>query len=185
MKRFLIIFKWFLIAWGLVCLGGAILLGVTIFFSVRTAFAPEPESKKPSSKADVRFVLNWCNLGDDRIEEIVHSYKSGRSFTGDHLDAEAIRISNVDAAELTKVDFGSGWVRCDKAEGVLKDAIEFVEGCLHEDGISWFPKADELNSSGMYVYSWSIYCHGSRPTAVQLIFVRPKDKMIFYIDTKV
>jgi len=182
MKRLFVIGKWFLIVWGLLS------FVATVLFAGFVAFRLGPgnqDTKKTASKRDVRFILNWCNLGDNRIEEVVHSYRSSRSFTGDHLDADAIRISHVDAAELNKDDFGSGWVRCDQAEGVLKDAIEFVEGWLHEDNISWFPKADELNSSEMYVYSWSIYCHGTRPTAVQLIFVRPKDKMVFYIDTKV
>ncbi len=182
MKRVLVIGKWLLIVWGVVSFIAAVLLVGFIAFRVGPG---NTDSKETASKHDVRFILNWCNLGDDRIEEVIHSYRSSRSFTGDHLDAEAIKISHVDIAELTKDDFGSGWVRCDQADGVLKDAIEFVEGWLHEDNISWFPKAEELNSSEMYVYSWSIYCHGTRPTAVQLIFVRPKDKMIFYIDTKV
>ena len=181
MKHLFVIGKWFFIIWGLLSFAATALFVGFVMFKLGPG---NQDTTKTASKSDVRFVLNWCNLGDNRIEEVVHSYRSSRSFTGDHLDADAIRISHVDATELTKDDFGSGWVRCDQADGVLKDAIEFVEGSLHEDSISWFPKADELNSSEMYVYSWSIYCHGTRPAAVKLIFVRPRDKMVFYFDAK-
>lgn len=137
-----------------------------------------------ADKQDVRFVLNWCGLGDERIEKVIHSYRSARSFTGDHLDAYAIRISHVDVTELTRNQFGSGWYRGDQVEGVIKDALDYVAGWLHEDGISWFPKAGEIRSSDLYVYPQSIYCHGVRPSAVELIFIRPKDKMVFFISIK-
>lgn len=182
MKKLWSIVKWLLVAWGGLCAIGAVVLGGKLAYSLGPG---NRDTTGSADKQDVRFVLNWCRLGDDRIEEVVHSYKSARSFTGDHLDAYAIKISHVDLAELTQDESGSGWVRCDQTEGVLKDAIDFVCGWLHEDAISWFPREEELKSSEMYVYSWSIYCHGTRPTAVELIFVRLKDKMVFFMSSKV
>ena len=175
------IVKWFLIAWGAVCAIGAVILGGVLAYSLGSG---NRETTGCTDKPDVRFVLNWCGLGDERIEEVVHSSRSARSFTGDHLDAYAIKISRVDPTELTRDTFGSGWFRCDQTEGVIKDAIELVCGSLHEDAISWFPREDELKSPDMYVYSWSIYCHGTQPTAVELIFVRPRDKMMFFMSIK-
>lgn len=181
MKRIWSILKWVLIVWGILCFVGAILVGGFLAFKLGPG---NTDSSHTASRTDVRYVLNWCQLGDDRIEEVVHSYVSARSFTGDYRDAHAIRISRVDPAELKKDDFGSGWTRCDQAQGVLGDALGFVEGWLHDSHISWFPKREELRSAEMYVYAWSIYCHGTRPTAVELIFVRPKDKMVFFFGSK-
>lgn len=32
--------------------------------------------------------------------------------------------------------------------------------------------------------SATLDCHGTQPAAVELIFVRPKDKMVFYLSVK-
>lgn len=174
--------KWLLIAWGGFCAIGAIVLGGMMVYSLGPGNRNTIDS---AGKHDVRFIMNWYRLGDHRIEKVVHSYKSARSFTGDHLDAYAIKITHVDPSELTQDRSGSGWFRCDQADGVLKDSIDFVCGWLHEDNISWFPRKEELKSSEMYVYSWSIHCRSTRPMAVKLIFVRPKDKMVFFVSSKV
>jgi len=182
MKKLWPMIKWALVAWGLFCLVG----GIIIVSLAAYQFGPgNTDSTKLSSQNDVRYVLNWCRLGDERIEEVVHSYISSRSFTGDHLDAHAIRISHVEENELKKDDWGAGWHKCSEVEGVLDDALGFVEGWLHGDKISWFPTEEEIRSEGMFVYPWSIDCHGTRPTSVELIFVRPKDQMIFFISSKV
>lgn len=180
MKRLWQIAKWFLIAWGIICFVAALLIGGSVAYQMGPV---NSESSNLVSKHDVRFVLNWSGLGDERIEEVVHSYISSRSIGGDHLDAYAIRITHVELSELTMDDFDRGWTRCDQAEGVLDDAIEFAEGWLHQDDISWFPSQEELRSDQMYVYPWTIVCHGTIPSAVKLIFVRPKDKMVFYISS--
>lgn len=166
-------------AWGGLCLVGAIvLLGL---YRGRTATLLNVDAAGVATKQDVRFVLNWCRLGDDRIEELLHSYRSARSITGDHLDAYAIRISHVDFAELMPDKFGSGWCRCDEVTGVLKDAVEFTSGWLHRDEINWFLSEEELRSDEVFVFPWRICCNGTMPSSVQLIFVRPKDRMVFYI----
>ena len=68
---------------------------------------------------DVRFVLNWPNLGDERITAVLNSYESGRSLTGDHLDAYEIETNGISLEELKDPNT---WVRGDKLEGVLKEA---------------------------------------------------------------
>ena len=73
-------------------------------------------------------------------------------------------------------------LRGDKVEGVFDDAIESVSAWLHDDNISWFPKESELRSSELYVYSWQVHYHGTTPTSATLIFVRPKDNMLSYVD---
>lgn len=188
MKRIWPVVKWFLIVWGAVSLVAVLVAGTLI---VRRFSGPESmlgssnvDSSATASKQDVRFVLNWCRLGDSRIEEVVHSYQSARSFTGDHLDAHAIRITKVSTDELVADDAGGGWVRCDKTQGVLKDAVDFVASWAGRHETLWFPPAEQLNSADFYVYSWSIYCHGTRPSAAELIFVHPSSKMVYYFGGK-
>lgn len=187
-KRIWPLVNWLLIVWGAVSLIAVLIAGISIArrFSgyESTLGSSNVDSSAKASKQDVRFVLNWCRLGDSRIEEVIHSYQSARSFTGDHLDAHAIRITNVSTDELVADDFGGGWVRCDKAQGVLKDALDFVTSWAGGDETPWFPPAEQLKSADFYVYSWSIYCHGTRPSAAELIFVHPASKMVYYFGGK-
>ena len=179
--RILAIARWGLLIWGALSLVGVIIVASMAAYQL----GPGNRDKADSASAhDVRFVLNWCELGDQRIEKVLHSHVSSRSFTGDHLDAYAIKISHVELAELTKEtdDFRGRWYRGDQLPKVLDDAVGFVGGWLHE--LPWFPSEEQLRSSEFYVYSWSIYCHGVRPTAAELIFIRPSDQMVFYFGGK-
>ena len=183
MKRYVAVLKWLLLGWGAVSLIGlAAMLGVITY---NLTIGNRDKADKASS-SDVRFVLNWCNLGDGRIERVVHSHVSARSFTGDHLDAFAIKIRDVTLAELTRDAGGSAgrWYRGDQLPKALDDAVAFVGGFSGSGEIAWFPKESELRSSEVYVYPWSIYLHGVQPTAAELIFIRPKDKMVFFFGGK-
>jgi len=181
MKRILKIGKWILLVWGGLSLIGAVAIVGMIAYRVGVGNRTKTDKK---SSHDVRFVLNWCNLGDNRIEKVIHSHVSARSFTGDHLDAYAIKITNVTVEELTANtdEFSGRWYRGDQLPKVLDNAVSFVGGWLHE--IDWFPTEVELRSCEIYIYPWSIYCHGIRPSSAEIIFVRPKDKMVFFFSGK-
>jgi hypothetical protein len=179
MKKIIVILKWFLII-----LGGLTLLGGGYF-----AYKIGPGNRDKTDSAslqDVRFVLNWCNLGDDRIEKVVKSHVSSRSMTGDHLDAYAIKIKDVSIEELTSKTDGKTeqWYRGDKLPKVLDDGVSFVGSFLNSGEIPWFPKESELRSAEIYVYPWTMYFHGVHPTAAEIIIVRPKDKMVFFLSGK-
>ena len=181
--RILIIARWSLAIWGAISLIGVLIIAGLAAYHL----GPGNRAKRDSASAhDVRFVLNWCQLGDQRIEKVLHSHVSARSLTGDYLDAYAIKISHVELAELTKPahDFDTRWHRGDQLPKVLDDAVAFVGGWLRRDELGWFPTEKQLRSSEFYVYPWSIYCHGVRPTAAELIFIRPSDKMVFYFGAK-
>ena len=188
MKRIWPALRWCLTVWGAISLCGVALIvahiistfgGLTFGSTTRGE-----DSDAPASKDDVRYILNWCRLGDSRTEEVLHSHVSSRSFTGDHLDLHAIRISRVSIDELKPDEWGSGWYRCDQLKGVLADALDFVGSWSGNDEMKWFPTKEQLQTSDFYVYAWSIYCHGTRPTSAELIFVRPSDRMIFYFGCK-
>jgi hypothetical protein len=160
--------------------GGLSLLAVIglIAFLAYSFFGPGNRLEVDQATVrDVRFVLNWCGLGENRIENVVHSYVSPRSGPGgsDYLDAYAIKISHVDIQELTE---SRGWYRADKLPAVLDAAVTFMGGWLHE--VTWYPPEKELRTPAFYVYPWSIYTHGIDPSAAELIFVRPADNMVFY-----
>jgi hypothetical protein len=179
MRPIIRIAKASLVVWGGLCFIGA--LAVAGFAIYRFSVGNRDEVDLASSR-DVRFVLNWCELGDKRIEKVLHSYVSSRSLTGDHLDAYAIKITHVAVEELAASK--DRCYRGDELPKIVDDAVAFVGSWLGSDKIPWFPKEKELRSHEFYVYPWSIYCHGVRPTAVELIFIRPSDKMVFFFSGK-
>ena len=180
MKRLPGVIKLLLIVWGALTLAAAIGLTAFLAFKLGPGNAPKIDKASPD---DVRFVLNWCELGDHRIERMVHSYESARSITGDHLDVYAIKIKEVELAELTKKRNPSGreWFRGDQPNAVLDDAVSFVSGFMILDAVAWFPILDQLRSGSIYIYPWQIILNGTRVRSAQIIFVNPADKMVYYV----
>lgn len=171
---------WLLLLWGgfsFVCV-----LAFVAFLAFKSRLDSQPRDDF-ASPHDVRFVLNWCGLGDDRIERVVHSHASSRDITGDYLDAYAIKISRLDLSEITSKtnDIDSRWYRGDQLPPVLDDAVKFTGEC--EGEVRWFPAEAELRSADIYVYPWNIKYYGVTPSAAKLIFIRPADKMVFYFGT--
>lgn len=162
--------------WGGISLIGIILILGYFAYSMTIG---NKNVKNEATKSDVRFVLNWCGLGDQRIKKVTNSYQSAHSFTGDYLDAYAIDISEVTEDELKNKN---GFYRLDSLPQVLNDAVKMASGWQHE--IPWFPKLEDLKKEDVYVYPWSIYCNGISPSGAELIFVVPKDKKVYYIGTK-
>lgn len=183
MNRAWRVFRGFLIVWGLITFSGFLVIAGITLYQIGLGNRP---TNKTASKHDVRFVLNWCALGDDRIEEVVHSYASARSFTGDHLDGHAIRISHVAPSELVYDEGkgGGGWYRGDNLSGIAQQAVDFAASWLGSAEMPWFPSIDEIRSPKMFIYVWRVNTAGTRPNAATIIFVRPDDRMVFYFDAK-
>ena len=155
MKKIVIIVKWLLIVWGGLCLIGALVIGGFFVYELGPVIAAEINS---ASVDDVQFILNWCNLGDGRIEKVVKSHVSaGPLFTGDHLDAYAIKMTHVSIEELTASTdprtHGTGRHHFLKVLMMLL----LLWAVVGSDEIGWFPKEEELRSSEVYVFPWSIY----------------------------
>ncbi len=179
------IIKWFFLVWGVLSL--ALLLftaGNFLFRFSDIGGVSEPEVGVATAH-DVRFVLNWCKIGDARTEKVVNSYVSPRSFTGDHLDAYAIKVRNLSPTDLPapQHDSDGGWVRCDQLDPVSREAVQLATGFSSSE-ISWFPNDEELTSSRYFLWVWSINIHGRRPTGAKLIFACPDDSMLFYVSVK-
>jgi len=174
--------KQILTVWGAISLTGVIAMVGYLAYS-KTLGNTNIENK--ASTSDVRFVLNWCGLGDQKIEKVINSFTSACSFTGDHHDAYAIKITNVTVDELiNSSDNRAGkWYRADNLPEILDDAVTFVCGWQNET--LWFPAEESIRTQDFYVYPWSICFHGISPTAAQFIFINPSEKIIYYVSKKI
>ncbi|QEE50153.1 hypothetical protein FUA48_11365 [Flavobacterium alkalisoli] len=182
-QKLLKVGKLLLLIWGAISLFGVIVIGGYTYYTLTWGNKTEINT---ATKSDVRFVLNCCGLGDDRIENVVNSYTSAQSFTGDYLDAYEIQISNVSIDELTKKGeneiLSAKFYRMDNLPEVLNEAVTFVDGWHHE--IPWFPKEYELRTKDFFVYPRRINCYGLTPNAAELIFINPAEKKVYYLGTK-
>lgn len=165
--------------WGACCLAVVVVLASHVVHALATFGAPRLDRAEAD---DVRFVLNWCELGDERIAEVVHSYESRTPLIADHLVAYAIRTTELDSRELDgSLPNQSGrprlWRRGDRLDTLSADAIDFAVP-THE--VPWFPTRDELKSQRYFVYRHRVsVSHGV--DFAMLIFARPADRMVFYV----
>jgi len=164
-----------LAVWGAVCLIAVIASAAFIAYSAMTNRTRDDRA----TKHDVRFVLNWPGLGDERIESVLHSHESAVLFGGDHFTAYAIRVTSLDERELA---LNRRWVRGDRADELMKEAVRFVTAGPHE--APWFPRSDDLLTDKYYVWRWRVEVNQG-VSAAALIFARPSDRMIFYASLQV
>ncbi len=179
------VLKWFFVGWGILSFALALIIAALI----ARRFSDWPEAKPSvdvAQKNDVRFVLNWCGLGETRTEAVINSYTSPRSFTGDHVDAYAIKVRGLGPADMKPPAQSSdgGWVRCDQLDATSRDALRLAAAFSSSPDTAWFPSEEELASSRYFLWVWSITLHGRRATAAKLIFARPEDGMLFYSSVK-
>ena len=165
-----------LAVWGAVSLLAIIGLVAFIAYSF---FFPISARVDRATRSDVRFVLNWTGLGDERIEAVVRSHESGVHLTGDHFTAYAIRVTSLSESELSSAQ---RWIRGDRTDELMTEAIRFVTEA--RDQAPWFPEADELLTGNYYVWRWRVEVTGG-VSAATLIFARPSDRMLFYASLQI
>jgi len=175
-KKIRIISRRLLTIWGgisLLCL--MIIIGYLYFWSLGNT-----NREDKAKKSDVRFVLNRCGLGDQRIDTVLKSYNSARLLLlGDHLDAYAIKITGVTLKELANEDnTTTGWYRMDSLPPILDEAVTFVN--RWQNTILWFPEEKRLRTKDFYVFPVSIYIVGLEPNGIELIFINPDEKTVYY-----
>jgi len=166
--------------WGaftlLLAVGGTGIVAYSVLVSTRTEI-------DQADSEDVAFVLNLCGLGEHRIERVLHSYVSPRSFTGDHVDAYAIKVSRIDLEKLTVGrDLGTHWYCGDSLPPPLSEALAFIDMFHHT--VSWLPHSSALRGNASFIYPSRVVFHGGRVTAAELIFARPLENTIFYFSAK-
>ena len=73
--------------------------------------------------------------------------------------------------------------RGDKLTPVIRNAVFFVTDFTSE--MHWFPKSEQILSSNYYVYPVRMVLLGEYTDSAHMIFIRPADKMVFYIAVKI
>ncbi len=170
------------IVWNVLAMWGiaSLLAVIAVAGFLAYSFASNKPRLDRATTRDVRFVLNWPGLGDDRIERVVHSYESTVHLNGDHFIAYEVRVTSLTVSELSS-EHGR-WVRGDRMDALMKDAVQFVTEAWHE--APWLPSAAELSTDKYYVWRWRVEVN-ERVSAAELIFARPADRTIFYASLQV
>ena len=178
MKRVLVVLKN-----SLMLLGAVFLLGMIVFYAT---FAYQMSTRNTriveSDDQDVRFVLEWFGLSHDHKVNIEHSYNPTGSWSGDYTKAFAIKMVNLEESEITHKH---GVSRGDKLTPTIRNAVLFVANFANETEMPWFPKREQILSANFYVYPVRMVLLGEYPDAAHIIFIRPADKMVFYIAVKI
>ena len=175
-----------IIKYSLISLGGIFVL-ILFYLSVNIAIAlSAPKVKENALKNnDVRYVLNWCELGESKIVNVKNSTVSARSFTGDYVDKIEIVVKDVSVEDLeARVSKNEAWYRCDKLPKVVLDAVKFSSGWNDSDSNKWFPDETEILTEKYYVYVWQMVIHGSRVSAAELVFINPRDNKVYFFGGK-
>jgi len=133
------------------------------------------------------FVLHWSNIGDKaKIEKILHSFESPRSFTGDHADFYSLKIDKFPEPilQLNDKEPVKYWIEGPVNNSILKDAIDAVCVGASSESVAWFPQPTEINSNRFYLSFNTVVIHNQYPTAVQLIAYDRKEKILYYASIK-
>jgi len=143
---------------------------------------PKVDQAKP---ADLLFVLNWGGIGETvKIQNVLHSYESRRSFTGDHIDAYSMQVEMFPEEVLKKGPMGQElWLKPPLRNSILIDAIE-TSARMAQDAGTWFPSAEVLNSDRFYLSFPMVYISNQTVTAVQLTAYDRHEKKLYYADCK-
>lgn len=179
MKKLSRIVKWVLLVWGALSLAAVLVMAGLLAYSLASASRDHADHL---DEADVRFVMNWCGLRPERIERLVHSFESNRSFTGDHWDGYAIKVRDLNLVDLKEPasDHDRGWIPGDMVDPVVADAIGLLTGFADAESQTWFPGAEELRSSSYRVYVSRIVIQGRQVDAAEIIFANPETGMLYY-----
>ncbi|MEJ2230531.1 MAG: hypothetical protein P8X46_05055 [Nitrospirales bacterium] len=167
---------------GVLTLIGVVAVSVMVFPWLRPS-GPKINHVTPDK---AMFVLNWGQIGDkSKIQRVIHSYESPRSFTGDGIDAYCLQIDHFPEEVLPKDDAGQEvWLKPPIDDALLVEALKTATMMAHSDNLAWFPSAEALNSNRFYLNFWTIVAHNQMVTSVQLIAYDREEQKIYYADAK-
>jgi hypothetical protein len=175
--------KTFFAVWGVISFLVVLIISGSIIWM---AGPGNREKVDKVTKKDVGYILNWSGLGADRITDVIHSYKSSRSMTGDHFDAYAIKIVPIPETELNNTyDQFQRWYRGDQLPRLLVDAIEFSFNFPEIKSLKWLPSKDEIKSKRYCIQVWGAYYSGDGISETRLIIYCPEESVIYFVSAKV
>lgn len=168
-------------------IGALALIGVVVFaVMVFPWFRPSSPKINHVTPDKAIFVLNWGKIGDkSKIQSVIHSYESPRSFTGDGIDAYCLQIDRFPEEVLRKDDSGHEvWLKPPIGDALLLEALKTATMMAHSENLAWFPSAEALNSNRFYLNFWTIVAHNHMVTTVQLIAYDREERKIYYANAK-
>ena len=84
-----------------------------------------------------------------------------------------------------KFDSTKGWYRGDRLPREVAMTVDLLGGMgLRTTQLNGSPTAKELRSKDVYVYPVMIHLWNMKPTATDIVFLRPQDNMLFYASFK-
>jgi hypothetical protein len=167
---------------GALALIGAVAVAVMVF----PWFRPSGPKINQVTPDKAMFVLNWGQIGDkSKIQRVIHSYESPRSFTGDGIDAYCLQIDRFPEEVLRKDNSGHKvWRKPPIHDALLLEALKTATMMAHSDNLEWFPSVESLNSNRFYLSFWTIVAHNQMVTTVQLIAYDREERKIYFADVR-
>ncbi len=177
-QRILKIAKTIILIWGIFSIFAIIMLG--IYFLYESTIGNREKIDK-ATRNDVRFVLNWCEIGDENAIKVLKSYDSPHFFNGDYLTAYKIQIKKIDFEKVLKNSNhpNSKWYKSDQLPEILDETIKLIDA--NEYHIPWFPNSEKIKSSDFYIYPWSIFTNGISPGGAQIILYNPSENIVYFL----
>ncbi len=178
MKRIIVILKRGLMIWGAVSLIGIIIFYVTLTYQM----SARKTGTVKSDDQDVRFVFESFGISQDQPIKLEPSDNASGSWSGDYMKVFAVKLAHIEESELIqKLDV----IRGDKLTPIIRNCVEFVTSFTDQDELRWFPTSKQIFSDTYYVYPVRTVLHGTLPDSVQVIVIRPSDKMVFFAGVKI
>jgi hypothetical protein len=166
------------IAKGLQIFGAFSLAAVVIALGyLAYAVASNVDKENVATKRSVEFVLNWGGLKTSQEYEVVSSFQSERSFTGDHLDHYCIQISDFSPRDNEK----ENWLIVSRLSGPVKEASIAAQ---QSGNASQCFGRDIANVGELMTYVWSATLSSRHITAYDIIFFDPQTKRLLYVSDK-
>ena len=137
------------------------------------------EHVNAAGEGDAVTILKRSDIGSKQNIMVIGSYRSERSFTGDHLDAYCIQLSRFELAN----DTAKYWHEGPETNPILFDAFQTVAHDAHAHA-SCFPTFEQANSKGIMLRFLSAYINDGMATAAEILMYEPKTKKLYYVSFK-
>lgn len=109
--------------------------------------------------------------------ELVQSYSISGNWSGDIDRGFVARVLNLDEQALTEIEFTQ---RGDQLSEYSTEAVRFVAGNIGGQNTSWFPPAEELLTADYLIREVDVQGDTTLIDSARLLFLRPRDQMVFY-----
>lgn len=137
-------------------------------------YYPINQRDQATSK-DVVHILNWASIPTDQRFKVLHSYRSARSFTGDHIDGHCI--------SLERLALDDDWKTVDSLERPFLDAVTLALDSARED-LPCLPGTRGLATHKILVKPFTLRFFGTAPEAGEIVFLDPTSKELHFVDFK-